>query len=300
MDRDFMSQNLPSVDASVAVTVAADLGENPLWSVGEQMIYWHDCTGRRFWRHDPLKGVTEEFKLAGMPGSFCFRRDGGLLYAFRNRLALYDVETGAETPIEVPVDFSRERFNDGKCDRRGRFFVGTMDPRTSNPVGGLYRVDTDRTCTRLTDGITLSNGIAFSPDDRILYHCESRPGYVYAHDYDIETGEVENRRVFVDTSATGIHPDGCTIDAEGCLWTALPGSGQVVRFDPDGKQMSAVRVPTSRVTSLSIGGPDLDTFFITSMRYNLTEAQLAEQPEAGFLFQARPGVRGLPEPCYHG
>lgn len=278
----------------------ADLGEGPLWSVREQAFYWIDVTGRTIWRHDTSSGTTRAHQVSGMPGSIATRTGGGLIAAYRTGLAFVDLDTGAEEKLPAPIDFGVERFNDGKCDRRGRFFVGTMDKTMKAAIGGLYRVDPDRTVTRVADGIVLSNGIAWSPDDRIMYHNESRPGYTYAYDYDIETGSLANRRIHIDFAAIGMHPDGCTVDAEGCLWIAEVGNGTVGRYDPDGRRMGGIRVPTDRVSSVIFGGEDLATLYITTMRYNLAEEKRAAQPLAGRVFAARPGVRGLPEADYAG
>ena len=277
-----------------------DLGEGPLWSVREQAFYWIDVTGRTIWHHDVATAITRSHKVSGMPGSIATRSKGGILAAYRTGLALVDLDTGTEEKLGSPIDFGIERFNDGKCDRRGRFFVGTMEKTMQSDAGGLYRVDPDLTVTRVAGGIVLSNGIAWSPDNRTLYHNESRPGYVYAYDYDIETGVVENRRIHIDFAAAGMHPDGSTVDADGCLWIAEVGRGTVGRYDPDGKRMSEIRVPTDRVTSVMFGGEDLSTLYITSMRYNLPEEKLARQPLAGRVFAARPGVRGIAEADFAG
>lgn len=293
---------VPSIGrASLAVDARSDLGEGPLWSVREQAIYWVDCIGRSISRHFPASGRTDRFALSGMPGSYAFRESRGLIVAFRNRLALVDLDQGTEVAIASPgVDFAKERFNDGKCDNRRRFFVGTMEKDRAAPGGGLFRVDPDLTVTKVADGITLSNGLAWSPDDRIMYHCESRPGLVYAYDYDADTGIPSRRRVLIDTSASGFHPDGCARDVDGCLWVALPGSGKIARFSPVGALLATLEVPTPRVTSVAFGGENLDRLYITSMRYSLPEAVLAANPAAGGVFVAEPGVRGSKEPLFGG
>ncbi len=291
---------MSTIKAEPYLDVEAELGEGPLWSVRDQNLYWIDVTQRTVWRHDPASGKTERFTVSGMPGSIAVCEKGGLLAAFRTGLAHIDLEKGVETKLPSAIDFGTERFNDGKCDRRGRFFAGTMDKTMKAPVGGLYRVDADRSVTRVADGIVLSNGIAWSPDDRIMYHCESRPGVVYAYDYDIATGTPSNRRVHIDLASAGRHCDGCTVDAEGFLWIAEVGVSSVGRYAPDGRRVAGIELPTKRVSSVMFGGPGLDTLFITTMRYNLTPEESAAQPLAGHLFTARPGVRGLPESYFAG
>ncbi len=278
----------------------ADLGESPIWSGSENALYWVDLTQRMVLRRDMALGETSRFSVSGMPGAIAKRKAGGLIAAFRTGLALVDLETRDETKIDAPIDFGIERFNEAKCDRRGRFFAGTMDKALAAPIGGLYRVDADLSVTKVMDGIRLSNGLAWSPDDTILYHNDSRPGVVYAYDYDIETGNVANRRVHIDFEGTGCHPDGSTIDSEGCLWIAEVGRGSVGRYDPAGKRMSGISLPTDRVSSVVFGGENLETLFITTMTYNLSPEKLAAQPLAGRVFAVHPGARGLPEVPFAG
>jgi L-arabinonolactonase len=289
-----------TIAAEPLTDFVADLGEGPIWSAASQTIYWIDVTERKVFRHSFETGVSDAFAVSGMPGSIALCANGDLLAAFRSRAAIVSLESGREEELEGGADFSIERFNDGKCDRRGRFFVGSMDRATTNPVGGLYRIDLDRSVTRVANGMTLSNGIAWSPDDRVMYHCESRPGYVYAYNYDIDSGTPANRRIHIDLSSSPYRPDGCTIDAEGCLWIAEVGAGCVGRYAPDGRRIAEIKLPTQRVTSVIFGGRHLDTLFITTMRHKMTPGDLAEQPHSGRLFVARPGVIGLPEHRYEG
>ena len=290
------------IKAEPLFDVETDLGEGPLWSAEEEALYWLDVTQRTIWRHDTGSGQTNKFAVSGMPGSIAVRAQGGILAAFRTGLALVDLENGTETKLASPIDFGKERFNDGKCDRRGRFFAGTMDKTMQSTIGGLYRIDPDHTVTRVADGIRLSNGIGWSPDNKTLYHCDSRPGYVYAYDYDIETGTVANRRIHIDftTRDDHAHPDGCTVDAEGCLWIAEVGAWSVGRYDPAGKRMGGIKLPVKRVSSVMFGGTNLDVLFVTTMRYNLSPEESASQPLAGYVFAAQPDVKGLAEIPFAG
>ena len=272
------------------------LGENPLWDDDTGQLLSIDCMGRLLLWHDPAGGGVTAHALQRTPGSVAFRTGpGGLLMANRQGLALTDRSGVILEEIDTTsIDFGREVFNDGKCDRSGRYWVGTMDREVSAPVGGLYRVGLDGVVTRMDGGITLSNGIAWSPDERTMYLCDSRPGRIHAYDYDAVAGEVSNRRVLVDFTGRRGRPDGCTVDAEGCLWVAEIGAGQVVRFDPAGQEMAAVAVPVSKPTSVTFGGPAFRTLFVTSMRYGLSEDDLRREPEAGSVLAFEPGVSGLP------
>ncbi len=277
------------------------LGENPLWDETSGLLFSLDCMERKLFRHDVENGQYEEWPLRRVPGSVALRARGGLLMANRQGLAFFDAGTGRLDDIPTPgIDFSREVFNDGKCDSRGRFWTGTMHRDVTEPVGALYCLGTDLRLTRMADGITLSNGIAWSPDERTLYHCDSRPGLVWAYDYDIETGAVANRRVHVDFAGRAGRPDGCTVDAEGGLWVAEITAAHVVRFDPAGQEVMTLPLPVSKPTSVTFGGPDLRTLFITSMRYGLSAEALAREPLAGAVLAVEPGVAGLPAAPFGG
>jgi len=276
------------------------LGEGPLWDAETGCLFALDCMSRKLFRVGP-NGQPETWVLPRTPGSFALRKAGGVLMAYRRGLALIEPGTPKLEDVPTPeIDFSVEIFNDGKCDRQGRFWTGTMDREVKEPFGALYRVDPDLKVHRMADGITLSNGIAWSPDDRTMYHCDSRPGMIWAWDYDIDAGTISNRRLFVDFAGRKGRPDGCTVDSEGGLWVAEISAGQVVRFDPAGRETASVRMPVSRPTSVMFGGPDLRTLFVTSMQHGLSKEEAAQEREAGCIFATRVGVAGLPEPRFGG
>lgn len=277
------------------------LGEAPLWDPVASRLNWVDCDRKILWRLDPETGAVEQFELPGSPGCYAFRRDGGLLLAYRNRLSLVDLASGDHRDVETPmIDFGSARFNDGKCDRAGRFWVGTMHKAMAEPVGALYRVDPDLSVHLMADGVTVSNGIAFSPDDALLFHTDSRLAVIYAYDFDLAAGTISNRRVFADFGGRAERPDGCTVDSSGFLWTAMLGGGRVAVLDTDGREVRSVALPTTRPTSVCFGGPDLDTLYVTTMRLGLSNEELDAQAEAGNVFVGAGLGRGLPEPCFGG
>lgn len=274
-----------------------ELGEGPVWSVRERRLYWVDCIGRTLFGLDPVSMQRRDWRLSGNPGSLALRADGSLLIAFRTGLALFDPESGTETPLSNgPVDFATERFNDGKVDRKGRFWAGTLARNFTDPVGSLWRLGPDRRPVRMDQGFVASNGIAWSPANDRMYFCDSRPGTVYVYDFDLEAGTVSDRRVFLDMTTLAGRPDGCTVDAEGHLWVAEVDGGRVGRYAPDGRLDTALELPVKRPSSVAFGGADLDTLFVTSIRRD----SLEDEPLGGALFWARPGVRGLPEPIFNG
>lgn len=280
---------------------AAVLGEGAVWDGDRGRLLWVDCDQKILFDLDVETGALSSIVLAHNPGSYALRRQGGMVMAYRNGLVIVNQEAGQEEPIEVTgVDYSVERFNDGACDRAGRFWVGTMDKRLREPVGSLFRLDPDRSFHLIEPEITCSNGIAFSPDDRVMYHTDTGAGRIYAYDFDIDTASVRNRRVFADFHDEPGRPDGCTLDSEGCLWVAEVGGGQVVRLDPSGRQVAAVSLPVQRPTSVALGGHDLRTLYITTMRFGMTPEQVAQSPEAGRTFAVEVDVAGLPEARYAG
>ncbi|WP_417722707.1 SMP-30/gluconolactonase/LRE family protein [Salipiger sp.] len=273
----------------------ATLGESPTWAPEENAVYWIDVIGRRVHRHDLGTGNARVYPVGGIPSAIALGR-GGLVVVLRNGLALLDTVSGAETPLKLDFDFCNERFNDAAPDREGRLFVGSMDRRMTDPVGGLWRIDPDLGITQVARGTILGNGIAWSPDDRTLYFCDSRAGLVHAHAFDAATGEVRDGRVHLDLRPTGAHPDGCAMDADACLWVAEMPTGTIGRYDPGGHRIDEIRLPVPRVTSMAFCGPDLSQLCITTMRYGLSDDALAATPLAGCTFLAETGVRGLPVP----
>ncbi len=279
----------------------AVLGEGPIWDAESQRLYWVDCDQKKLFRLDPTTHTIEKFELPHHPGSYALRRTGGMLMAYRNQLAWLDPVAGTNAPIDAGgIDFAVERFNDGKCDRAGRFWAGTMDRRMTEPVGSLYRIDADKSVHRMASGMKVSNGMAFSPDNKTFYHTDSRTGQIFAYAFDIDSGAIGNRRLHFDFTGRAGRADGFTIDAEGCLWAAEIDAGKVVRIDPRGRCVQEIALPTTRPTSAMFGGPGLRTLYVTTMQHRLTEQQMAQQPQAGCLFAIELDVPGLPEPRFAG
>ena len=191
------------------------------------------------------------------------------------------------------------RCNDGKCDRQGRFWVGTMGDMRRTPRGHLYRLDPQAGLRRVLDGLTIPNGLCWSPDGRTMYFTDSPTRLIWAFPYDPATGTPGERRVFAQVDGSGV-ADGATVDAEGCLWSARHGGGRVTRYTPDGRIDREIALPVSQPSCCAFGGPDLGTLFVTTARNGLSADDLAKQPLAGAVLALEPGVRGLAEPRYAG
>jgi sugar lactone lactonase YvrE len=279
------------IDAPLSI-----LGEGPMWSAREQSLYWIDIVGKAVHRLSAVSGGTESRSLPYAPAAVFPRNEGGLLLVTKKGLAVFDFDRNAVQSVPVPnIDFSVELFNDGRCDRHGRLWIGTRHTERTEPKGGLYCLTPDLRFTRKAPGYILANGLAWSPDEKTLYHIDTRLGCVFAYDFDAVGGEVGNRRTFIRYDANAGHPDGCAIDADGGLWIAEVGASRVARYAPDGRLDREIRLPVTKPTSVMFGGSDLSTLYITSMRFGLDNQALAKEPLAGAVLAVAAGVRGIPE-----
>ena len=277
----------------------AVLGEGPLWVAREQALYWVDVKGRLVFRRSK-EGALTSWDTPFRIGSLAPRASGGFVAGSERGLAFVDLEQGRFEPFADPEpDRPGNRFNDGKTDRRGRFWAGTMDDAEEQFSGALYRLDPDLGWSRIDDGYKVTNGPAFSPDGRLIYHNDSARQIIYAFDLS-DDGDVSNKRVFARFGDGDGFPDGMTVDAEGCLWVAFWDGWCLRRFSPAGECIRTMRMPVQRPTSCAFGGADLDRLFVTSARIGLDEKSLAMQPYAGGLFVLEAGVSGLAEAPFAG
>jgi len=286
------------------------LGEGPCWHPREQALYWTDVPSKKIKRWHPASGARASWAMPEMVTAIAVRRQGELIVASHTGIDFFDPATGLATRFVAPEkDKPKNRSNDGKCDRRGRFWYGTMMnnfapdmselPITGNS-GGLYRIDPDGSIHTFEQGLGIANTFAWSPDDKTMYFADTLDA-IYAYDFDAASGRVGNRRTFgrLDTKQYG-HADGSTIDADGFLWNARWDGGCLVRWAPDGKVDRVVKMPCRRVTSCIFGGPDLEVLYITTVRYGLSDGDLAEQPLAGGIFALDAGVKGIPDGQFAG
>lgn len=290
------------IAVSCALDVADSVGESPVWSAREAALYWVDIVAGRVHRLEPATGQHREWVLPAAVGSIGLREAGGLVMALRTGFHLFDSERGTLTFLCHPEpDVPGNRLNDGKVSPEGRFWAGTMDDRPyKEPVGALYRLDADHRCTRMAGGVTVSNGLAWSPDGRTLYHSDSRGAAIYRYAYDPVTGAIGPRRPFVAMRPEWGRPDGAAVDTQGCYWSCGIGAGRLNRFAPSGELLGYVELPVTHPTMPCFGGPDLQTLYVTSLREGLPDEVLARTPLAGALLCLRPGVTGTPTTLYKG
>jgi sugar lactone lactonase YvrE len=275
------------------------LGECPLWDERSGTLWWVDILGPALKKL--VGGSVVAYPLPEPMGSFAFRERGGLLGAMKSGLYFFDPEKDARErfarPDEHPAD---QRFNDGRCDRAGRFWVGTMTDPERKPVGTLYRVSREGACARIRGDLFVPNSLAWSPDSRTMYFADSVRDVIWSFDYDIEDGTLANERVFVEGARNPGYPDGSCVDAEGCLWNAEYGGWRVTRYTPAGKIDQVIELPVQNPTCCCFGGARLDTLYITSAAQELSADALKKQELAGSVFAVRPGAIGLPEARFAG
>jgi sugar lactone lactonase YvrE len=284
-----------------AVRGADRLGECPLWDDRSRLLWWVDSRAPALKRFDPSSGETHAIELPEIIGSFAFRSTRGMVAALQSGLYRFDPDSRTLEAIARPEsDQPENRFNDGRCDRAGRFWAGTMSDVRRDPTGALYRLAPDGACTRMRSDVIVPNSIAWSPDDRTMYFADTYRNRIYAYDYDLAGGEIRNERTFVDAAAHPGRPDGSAVDADGCLWNCEYGGWRVVRYRPDGRVDREVPLPVGNPTCCCFGGANLDILYVTSATQRLTASELAEQPLAGSVFAFWPGVQGLAEGRYSG
>ena len=278
----------------------AQLGEVPVWSSRDQLLYWVDIRAPALHALELSRGTNRTWAMPEMIGAVAIHQQGGLLVALASGLARFDPATAMLERVQpIEADNPGSRLNDGRCDRQGRFWVGSMDRSTPEGRGALYRYDPDGSLHRQFGDIEVPNGLAFSPDGATMHFCDTPTRRLQAFPLDTATGDLGPSRLFAECEPPG-SPDGAVIDEEGCLWVAFFDGARVTRYRPDGRIDRTITLPVERPTALCFGGDALDTLFITSARVNLDEAALRRAPLAGSLLAVRPGVRGLPEPVFGG
>jgi sugar lactone lactonase YvrE len=301
-------------NAELIVDARNAVGESPVWCMEEQALYWIDIPAKQLCRWQADSAKVSQWQAPEMlaciaqgtrPGTWLAGMETGLF-----ELQLPDA-SNANAPLQnssksslrsrlvAPVEHAQPamRFNDGRCDRQGRFWAGTMvrDMGLASRAGALYRHDTAHGLQKILQGFITPNGLGFSPDGRTMYLSDSHPAVqlIWAFDYDTTTGTPSNQRVFVDMNELPGRPDGAAVDADGCYWICANDAGLVHRFTPDGKLDRSLAVPVKKPAMCAFGGAGMDTLFVTSIRPEGID--LSDQPLAGGVFALRPGVRGIPE-----
>ena len=280
-------------------TTTDELGEGPVWCPRERALYWVDIRSQWLRRWVERGDQVTSWPMPEQIGSLAIAEAGGILVALRSGMAIFDSMTGGfQKLVDFPDHGRTLRSNDGKCDRQGRFWIGTMERETITATGKLYRID-HGAIESIIDGVKIPNSLCWSPDGTTMYWADSLERTIWAFPYDTATGALGERRVFTSIGPSEV-PDGATIDSDGYLWSARYGGSRVVRHAPDGSVDRVITLPARQITSCAFGGTNLSTLFITSATQNMTEIGRAAEPQAGHLFAVDVGVKGLREPRYAG
>lgn len=293
-------------EAELVSAAGADLGEGPMWDERDRRLWWVDIQGLRLHAFDPVTGGDGVLTVDRPVGAIVPRRSGGFMAAVHDGFASVSPEGHIELLVPVEEDIATNRMNDGKCDRAGRFWAGTMRGDTTGWDGSLYRLDPDMSVRKVLSGLAISNGLGWSPDDRWMYFIDTMKRRVDCYEFDPDSGELGTCHALVEVAEKDGLPDGLCVDAEGMVWVAFfggggyPPAGVVRRYDPEGGLQAVVDLPVDAVTSCAFGGDDLGDLYITTPSGHLSDAERAASPQAGGLFRARPGVKGQPTESFGG
>jgi len=273
------------------------LGESPVWSSIENAVYWVDILGKKLHRTTPHNQETETWELPSFPGMVALRQKGGLVIALQDGIYGFDPQSAQlDLLVTLEADEPENRPNDGKCDEAGRLWVGTMNTvDASRPTGNFYRIDPDLIVTKIRSKYRIPNGLAWNPENKVMYHTDTRTDVVRSYEFDMLSGECMAEREFFrfDREKTG-GVDGAAMDRKGGYWAALNGGRKLIRVLPNGEPDVEIQLPVSQPTMPAFGGPDLNTLFITSARQNLDNGDLLSQPFAGGLLAVSVDIQGHP------
>ncbi|HEX4985335.1 MAG TPA: SMP-30/gluconolactonase/LRE family protein [Burkholderiales bacterium] len=286
----------------VLIESRSRIGESPVWHPRENALYWVDVEGGTIHRWHADDGSVHTWDAGEPVGCIGLRRRGGLVGARRSGFFFLDTGSGRFRPIADPeADMPDNRLNDGKVDRRGRFWAGTRNfVDTAQASGALYRLDADLSVHRMETGLRCPNGMAWSPDDGRMYLCDTWARRICVYDFDPERGTISNRRLFRELPDEEGFPDGLTVDAEGCIWNAHYDGWRITRYAPDGTIEKVVRMPVRNVTSVTFGRKQAGSLFATTSWLRLAGHEQREQLSAGHVFEVDIGVTGIAEPAFAG
>ncbi|OKH37878.1 gluconolaconase [[Phormidium ambiguum] IAM M-71] len=271
----------------------ARLGEGPLWDEEKQLLFWVDIYNHRVHQFDPATGQDRFFDVGDVVGAIQKAGSDRLLLALSNTLAFLNLKTGEVTPFyQVEFPDPNTRFNDGKCDSQGRFWIGSISEAPGQAI--LYRYDPDGQFHIIETGLTISNGLGWSPDRSTFYLTDSAQHKIYAYNFEEASGNISDRRVLIDLSAEGVEPDGLAIDSQGNIWSALWNGWCVACFNPAGAEILRVKMPVQRPTSVTFGGKNLTEIYITSASIGLSQKEIQKEINAGDLFCLSTEFSGMP------
>ena len=281
------------------------VGECPLWHPAERNIYWVDINGFTVHRLHPLTGEHREWRMASEPSALAIHPHGGLVVATRMGIVHLDTVSGeSEQMVAAPYDSATTRFNDGRVDSAGRFWIGTIYEPRDTQAAAMYCLEKGKLTLKWSGGMTVSNGLGFSPDARAMYHADTTSHRIDRYRFDPETGDASDPEPFHQFSADkaastyGGRPDGAAVDSEGAYWCAMIEGARLLRFSPDGALLRELKLPVRCPTMMAFGGDDLRTLYITSIGHGRPAQELEQYPLTGCVLAVQVDVAGREEPMY--
>jgi sugar lactone lactonase YvrE len=291
-----MAKSAVSATLIESLKVKNTLGEGIIWDAASACIWWTDIDGSKLYRYQPMDKQLDHWTTPERLGSFALISDSDfLICGFASGFAFFNPYSGQLQLLKkIEQNNPGTRLNDGRADRQGRFWAGSMVESGDQDAGALYCLDQQLQVTRKVSGLNISNGLCWSPDSTVMYHTDTPSRLIHAYDFDAATGAIANQRCLVRTEK-GCFPDGSTVDAEGYIWNAQWGASQVVRYSPAGEIDFVLRLPVSQPTCVAFGGPQLDRLFITSATQGFDEQALLAEPEAGNVLVFQTNITGTPD-----
>jgi len=297
------TESLKNIELIAEIPCANILGEGVQWNHREQAVWWTDIKSSKIYRYHLASKKLQSWDTPEAVGCFAFaEHDERILLALASGFAWFEKSTGAiEWSAKPEAHLVGNRLNDGRVDRQGRFWSGSIVEQKNAPdqSAGLFSLDVQGKTQQHLSGLSISNSLCWSLDSKKLYHADSPSHQIKVYDFDAQTGTLGDGKVFVQTSAS-VEPDGSCIDAEGCLWNAEWGGSRLVRYNAEGIQIDELKTLVTQPTCMAFGGEDMNLLFVTSARIGLSEDALAAQPQAGNLFIYRTNIKGVNECWYRG
>jgi sugar lactone lactonase YvrE len=286
--------------AVLAYKIDAQLGEGAFWNHLTQEFFWIDIEGKLFHIYNPATKTNRSFPTPSRIGTVVPSGDQEALIALEDGMYTINTESGEIKLFSaVEADIPENRFNDGKCDPAGRLWVGSMHLGQSSGKASLYKIDHDGTATKMLENITISNGIVWTSDQKTMYYIDTPTSKIKAFDFDKASGMISNERIAVEVPISLGYPDGMAIDENDRLWVGMWNGNAVAHFDPNtGKLISKIEVPAQNVTACAFGGANLDTLYITTASVQMSPEGKIAYPDAGSVFMAIPGVKGVKSPMF--
>ena len=286
--------------ARLTLKMENELGEGPMWHPYTGQLYWVDILKGYIYLYDPIKNEVGSFQSEKYISALVPTSDGKLIAALQNEIVKVDITTGEINKLmDIERSLEHNRCNDGKCDSRGRFWIGTMHIEALPEQGALYRINHDHSVEKMLAHLTISNGMGWSPDDREMYFIDSFDRCIRSFDFEPGRGAISNEKICIPIKGTQALPDGMCVDTEGNLWIAFWGGGRVGGYHPKtGEHIADIEVPAQNVTSCCFGGADGQTLYITTARAGLSKKELEQNPLSGSLFSCRMPVKGLRANCF--